>query len=269
MVRTPCFDNNGRKKGAWSPEEDNKLRAYIQRYGHWNWRELPKFAGLSRCGKSCRLRWMNYLRPNVKRGNYTKEEEDIIIKLHEALGNKWSAIAAKLPGRTDNEIKNHWHTHLKKRSKQNKSAKIKNQSTGTDSDRSESKADHRERSTEMLKCEANQEVESDDQPCPILESSALFPEPSSSEISSLSSDYAMLSGGVNRALEDSLSSLDSFAEPIENFWTQPFLADTYCDDENKFSSNFVEGGFVSPFDSYYDDDSMDFLSQVLQELPKS
>ncbi|KAL7614599.1 hypothetical protein Lser_V15G09087 [Lactuca serriola] len=120
MVRAPCIDKNGMKKGAWSEEEDNKLRDYIERYGHWNWRELPKYAGLSRCGKSCRLRWMNYLRPSVKRGNFSKEEEDIIIKFHQEIGNKWSAIAAQLPGRSDNEIKNHWHTHLKKRNtKQN------------------------------------------------------------------------------------------------------------------------------------------------------
>ncbi|XP_059274794.1 transcription factor WER-like [Lycium ferocissimum] len=102
------------KKGAWSPEEDQKLKYYIMRYGIWNWSQMPKFAGLSRTGKSCRLRWMNYLRPDVKRGPFTMEEVEIVIKMYQELGNRWSAIAARLPGRTDNEIKNFFHTHLKK-----------------------------------------------------------------------------------------------------------------------------------------------------------
>ncbi|URE10922.1 Myb-like DNA-binding domain [Musa troglodytarum] len=71
--------------------------------------------GLARCGKSCRLRWTNYLRPDIKRGRFSFEEEETIIQLHSLLGNKWSAIAARLPGRTDNEIKNYWNTHIRKR----------------------------------------------------------------------------------------------------------------------------------------------------------
>ncbi|OVA14897.1 SANT/Myb domain [Macleaya cordata] len=119
MVRAPCCEKMGLKKGPWTPEEDQTLISYIQQYGHGNWRALPKQAGLLRCGKSCRLRWTNYLRPDIKRGNFTREEEETIIKLHEMLGNRWSTIASRLPGRTDNEIKNVWHTHLKKRLQHN------------------------------------------------------------------------------------------------------------------------------------------------------
>ncbi|KAL6912111.1 hypothetical protein ACP4OV_000916 [Aristida adscensionis] len=115
MGRSPCCDENGLKKGPWTTEEDQKLMEYIQKHGHGSWRALPKLAGLNRCGKSCRLRWTNYLRPDIKRGKFTQEEEQTILQLHSVLGNKWSAIAKHLPGRTDNEIKNFWNTHLKKK----------------------------------------------------------------------------------------------------------------------------------------------------------
>ncbi|EOA17158.1 hypothetical protein CARUB_v10005426mg [Capsella rubella] len=115
MGRSPCCEKAHTNKGAWTKEEDERLIAYIKSHGEGCWRSLPKAAGLLRCGKSCRLRWINYLRPDLKRGNFTDEEDELIIKLHSLLGNKWSLIAGRLPGRTDNEIKNYWNTHIRRK----------------------------------------------------------------------------------------------------------------------------------------------------------
>ncbi|XP_044950232.1 transcription factor MYB20-like [Hordeum vulgare subsp. vulgare] len=115
MGRQPCCDKVGLKKGPWTAEEDQKLVSFLLSNGQCCWRAVPKLAGLLRCGKSCRLRWTNYLRPDLKRGLLSDEEEKTVIDLHEQLGNRWSKIAAQLPGRTDNEIKNHWNTHIKKK----------------------------------------------------------------------------------------------------------------------------------------------------------
>ncbi|XP_077241882.1 transcription factor MYB20-like [Tasmannia lanceolata] len=115
MGRQPCCDKVGLKKGPWTTEEDMKLVNFILTNGQCCWRAVPKLAGLLRCGKSCRLRWTNYLRPDLKRGFLSETEEKMVIDLHAHLGNRWSKIAAQLPGRTDNEIKNHWNTHIKKK----------------------------------------------------------------------------------------------------------------------------------------------------------
>ncbi|CAF2116082.1 unnamed protein product [Brassica oleracea var. botrytis] len=106
------------RKGLWSPDEDEKLLNHITHHGHGCWSSVPKHAGLQRCGKSCRLRWINYLRPDLKRGAFSQDEENLIVELHAVLGNRWSQIAAKLPGRTDNEIKNLWNSNIKKKLKQ-------------------------------------------------------------------------------------------------------------------------------------------------------
>ncbi|KAJ7541656.1 hypothetical protein O6H91_10G069200 [Diphasiastrum complanatum] len=115
MGRAPCCEKDNVKRGPWTPEEDAKLLACIAQNGTGSWRTLPKKAGLQRCGKSCRLRWTNYLRPDLKHGRFSDHEEQLIVRLHAALGSRWSLIAAQLPGRTDNDVKNYWNTQLKKK----------------------------------------------------------------------------------------------------------------------------------------------------------
>nr|CAB3495813.1 unnamed protein product [Digitaria exilis] len=117
MAKQSCCHKKKLRRGLWSPEEDEKLMNHIAKYGHGCWSSVPKLAGIPHlmCGKSCRLRWINYLRPDLKKGTFSQEEEDLIIHLHSLLGNKWSQIAAQLPGRTDNEVKNFWNSYIKKR----------------------------------------------------------------------------------------------------------------------------------------------------------
>ncbi|XP_028075200.1 transcription factor WER-like [Camellia sinensis] len=105
----------GYKKGLWTVEEDRILMDYITLHGKGRWNRVAKITGLKRCGKSCRLRWLNYLSPSVKHGSFSEEEDDLIIRLHNLLGNRWSLIAGRVPGRTDNQVKNHWNTHLSKK----------------------------------------------------------------------------------------------------------------------------------------------------------
>ncbi|XP_057455081.1 transcription factor MYB1-like [Lotus japonicus] len=114
MGRRPCCPREI-NKGAWSREEDEALSRYITIHGEGKWQKVAQNAGLKRCGKSCRQRWLNYLKPGIKRGDIFEDEEDMIIRLHRLLGNRWALIAKRLPGRTDNEIKNYWNTNLSKK----------------------------------------------------------------------------------------------------------------------------------------------------------
>ncbi|KAG7650748.1 putative transcription factor MYB-HB-like family [Arabidopsis thaliana] len=107
--------SKGLRKGAWTAEEDSLLRQCIGKYGEGKWHQVPLRAGLNRCRKSCRLRWLNYLKPSIKRGKFSSDEVDLLLRLHKLLGNRWSLIAGRLPGRTANDVKNYWNTHLSKK----------------------------------------------------------------------------------------------------------------------------------------------------------
>ncbi|KAJ1376626.1 SANT/Myb domain [Sesbania bispinosa] len=201
MARTPSCDKSGLRKGTWTAEEDRKLIAYVTRYGCWNWRQLPRFAGLQRCGKSCRLRWLNYLRPNIKMRNASSSE----------CTKSWAI---------DNEVKNHWHTTLKKRvanEKANKSSKSKD-----------------------IESTQGRDSMTNNDAVPVFQvtlpttsymseiTGPLSPFSSSSEFSSVTSDHTSAASNGNLLLEDDdFSFLDAYAETvdIETFWTESLLAD--------------------------------------------
>ncbi|XP_043711075.1 transcription factor MYB1-like [Telopea speciosissima] len=107
--------SSAKRRRPWTPEEDLQLKKCVEKHGQCCWHLVPSRAGIERCRKSCRLRWLNYLCPNIKRGEFTDDEDDLIFRLHKLLGNRWSLIAGRLPGRTANDIKNHWNCHLVKK----------------------------------------------------------------------------------------------------------------------------------------------------------
>ncbi|XP_054804179.1 transcription factor MYB1-like [Prosopis cineraria] len=107
--------SSGVRTGRWCKEEDDLLKDCVLKYGEGNWHLIPRRSGLKRCRKSCRLRWLNNLKPDIKRGDFSVDEIDMMIRLHRLLGNRWSLIAGRLPGRTPNDVKNYWNTHTREK----------------------------------------------------------------------------------------------------------------------------------------------------------
>ncbi|KAK9080471.1 hypothetical protein SSX86_000229 [Deinandra increscens subsp. villosa] len=117
MVRPSCYDKIDMRKGSWNEEEDAQMLAFVAKQPTSSWQVgAPRKPGLRRCGKSCRLRKTNVTRNDtIRHENFTPQEEELIIKLHSAIGSRWPIIAQQLPGRTDNDVKTYWNTKLKKK----------------------------------------------------------------------------------------------------------------------------------------------------------
>ncbi|XXG80130.1 hypothetical protein AAC387_Pa09g1067 [Persea americana] len=241
MVNACCV-KVGLKKGKWSADEDHILVSYISSFGHDNWRTLPKRAGLLRCGKSCRFRWLNYLRPDIKRGDYSKEEAEIIDSLHKQLGNRWTAIARRLPGRTDNEIKNYWHTHLKKCNKEIQ-AMTETRQTSVENSASSS---NKEEEFQPIAAQMTAEHPAHD---------LIFPQSSSSNFAAENGYIAKSIKESNEVVEEQFMQLETAHELSASISFQSLPAELYTPEEysmSGFEDSVLQSPLSSPWLGEYD-----------------
>ncbi|XP_057792180.1 myb-related protein 306-like [Salvia miltiorrhiza] len=260
MGRPPCCDKIGVKKGPWTPEEDIILVSYIQEHGPGNWRAVPSNTGLLRCSKSCRLRWTNYLRPGIKRGNFTEHEEKMIIHLQALLGNRWAAIASYLPQRTDNDIKNYWNTHLRKKLGKiqgHNSESIENGGGGGKDSESVSKGkwERRLQTDIHMAKQALCEALSLDK----FDSAALFPTKTAPEMKPAPSTYASSAENIARLLQnwtkkspksmgDVASSSESSAVGLSSSPSEGAMSTATLAGFNSSNSDSVEDQLEAKFD---------------------
>ncbi|KAJ6876500.1 hypothetical protein NC651_029483 [Populus alba x Populus x berolinensis] len=206
MGRHSCCYKQKLRKGLWSPEEDEKLLNYITKHGLGCWSSVPKLAGLQRCGKSCRLRWINYLRPDLKRGAFSQQEESLIIELHAVLGNRWSQIAAQLPGRTDNEIKNLWNSCIKK--------KLRQRGIDPNTHKSLSEAEDGKEKQQLTADKSNEKVSIVSNELNLIEAAALKPP----AVSSRSSNVITTNNNKDRSGSSNLTNVP----PTQEFFLDRF-----------------------------------------------
>ncbi|GAB4828255.1 hypothetical protein Ancab_035167 [Ancistrocladus abbreviatus] len=241
-----------KKKGLWKPEEDMILKKYVEAHGEGNWGTVSKKSGLMRGGKSCRLRWKNYLSPNIKRGSMSKEEEDLIIRLHKLLGNRWSLIAGRLPGRTDNGVKNYWNTHLNKKNNRHQAAKS-NQSTNFSNNDNDDRSNQNQKNTERQNFQPNYQ-----QPVSTSENSTST---ATADGNTHNNDQEYLD---DRGTEDNQGAPCCYYEMMASFpvLLQPIKEDDnvsmafMCDDDHleqlAWMPTLWDGGFLSEAFGYFD-----------------
>ncbi|CAN8238823.1 unnamed protein product [Cochlearia groenlandica] len=237
------------RRGPWTLEEDTLVTNYILHNGEGRWNLVAKCAGLKRTGKSCRLRWLNYLKPDIRRGNLTPQEQLLILELHSKWGNRWSKIAQYLPGRTDNEIKNYWRTRVQKQARQlnieSNSDKFFDAVRSFWVPRLIEKME--QNSSTTYSCPQNNNNNNNNN-----NNSLLLPSPSQDSMSSLQTHIEFLGQSSGLMDMDSSTSSSTFVPDVTSvphFMDQTTINDSMC--FNIDGDNQELGGYIPGMEEYY------------------